>query len=162
MNTEIWKEIPGYEGSYEVSNLGRVKSLHLKKEKILKPSMVRDYHTFNFSINGVRKKMYAHQLVAMAFLNHEPQGYNSVIDHKDLNKKNNNVDNLRIVTVRENNINKGIQRDLPTGVSFYKNGKFRALIGIEGKQIHLGYFKDPLEASEKYQQALKKYEEEKR
>jgi hypothetical protein len=161
---EIWKEIPGYEGLYEVSNLGRVKSLHLGKEKILKPRIVRGYHCFNFSKNGTKKGLYAHKLVAMVFLGHKPNGYKLVIDHINSDKQDNRLENLRIVTQRENTSKeRTLKKGLPCGVYLQKITKlYRAAISLQGKRINLGYFKDPLEASEKYQQALKKYEEEKR
>lgn len=102
---EIWKEIPGYEGLYEVSSYGRVKSLpRLKKTKsscvtktrILAPRAVgegREYlAVILFNSKHERKQWRIHRLVAIAFIQN-PNGY-SEINHKDENKGNNRVENL--------------------------------------------------------------------
>ena len=80
---EIWKDIPSYEGFYQVSNLGRVKSLQRKcksksglrlvGEKIRKPNLKKTgYLQISLNKNGIKKHHRVHQLVAMAFLNHKP------------------------------------------------------------------------------------------
>ena len=69
---EIWKDIPGYEGLYQVSNFGRVKSFKNKTEKILKLSICS--HGYYVITIRTYKKIRVHQLVAMAFLNHKPNG----------------------------------------------------------------------------------------
>ena len=92
---EIWKDIKGYEGLYQVSNLGRVKS----KRKILSPSK-GEYLKVVLSKNGVEKVYTIHRLVAKAFIDNfenKPQ-----VNHKDENKHNNVVDNLEWVTNKEN------------------------------------------------------------
>ena len=103
-NTEIWKDIKGYEGLYQVSNLGNVKSLsryHHKKEQILKPNLKNDgYYETTLLKNGKPKWIRTHRLVAMAFipnLENKPQ-----INHKDGNKLNNCVENIEWVTNQEN------------------------------------------------------------
>lgn len=97
---EIWKDIPDYKGSYQVSNLGKVKSLNYnqqKYERILKPvKTANGYFVVNLSghIYGI------HRLVAMAFLNNKnnyPQ-----VNHKDGNKQNNCVENLEWCSCSEN------------------------------------------------------------
>lgn len=92
---ENWKNIEGYEGMYQVSNLGRVKSLNFKrtgKEKILKPFVRKEYLAVNMYKNGVRKTFYIHRLVAEAFM---PNPHNlPEVNHKDEDKSNNRVDNL--------------------------------------------------------------------
>ena len=104
---EIWVDIIGYEGLYQVSNYGRVKSLErynalgrLVDEKILKGIINRDGYLFvNLSKNGVEKPYTVHRLVSEAFL---PNPYNKPIaHHKDHNKLNNNVDNLVWLTHEE-------------------------------------------------------------
>lgn len=96
---EIWKDIKGFEGVYQISNLGNVKSLPRKagttylREKILKPRK----HTGGYSIvslgRGYKYKNYfIHRLVAEAFLPN-PLGLLEV-NHIDENKTNNNVENL--------------------------------------------------------------------
>jgi hypothetical protein len=114
---EIWKDIKGYEGVYQVSNLGRVKSLprlhkfahgyYMTKEKILSPRICgkqREYLAVALQIDGKTKQYKVHRLVAIAFLPN-PYGYNE-INHKDENKGNNKMDNLEWCT-RSYNVNYG-------------------------------------------------------
>lgn len=69
MEKEIWKDIEGYEGLYQVSNLGRVKSLKFGKEKILKPCIAgKGYLQVMLVKNGTRKHYYVHRLVGVAFI----------------------------------------------------------------------------------------------
>lgn len=89
---EQWKDIIGYEGLYQISNLGRVKSLKYGKERILKPIKKKDGYLTVVLYNGVGKKMYIHRLVAINFI---PNANNlQEINHKDENKENNNLNNL--------------------------------------------------------------------
>ena len=134
---EEFKDIEGYEGLYQVSNLGNVKSLKFKKERILK---------------GTRVVKKIHQLVAIAFLGHEPNGYKTVVDHINNNPLNNTLDNLQLITHRENlsKDKKGCSSDY-TGVGWHKGAKkWHAQIYIKGKVKHLGLFTDELEAAESY------------
>lgn len=112
---EKWKDIKGYEGIYQVSNLGRVMSLSnnkTKKQKILKLYTDRKgYFKIKLTNNGVRRSYFAHQLVAMAFLNHKPNGNTIVVDHIDFNKHNNSVNNLRLISHHNNSIR--TRRNLP-------------------------------------------------
>ena len=91
-----WKDIPGYEGLYQVSNLGEIKSLgngKTRKEKILR--LTKDkygYLYITLSENGKLKKFKVHRLVAMAFIPN-PNNYTQ-INHKDENRSNNRVENL--------------------------------------------------------------------
>lgn len=105
---EIWKDIQDYEGRYQVSNLGRVKSIerldsigrHVS-EKILKPTL-EEWGYYCVILYKESKKRYyqIHRLVAQAFIpNHQnkPQ-----VNHIDGNKINNHVENLEWVTGSEN------------------------------------------------------------
>lgn len=99
---EIWKDIEGYEGLYEISSFGRVKSYngygHAKKI-LLKPGKCRYYNVI-LSKNGEKKSFLIHRLVAQAFI---PNPNNcAYINHKDENKLNNNVDNLEWCTQKYN------------------------------------------------------------
>ena len=93
---EIYKDIEGYEGLYQVSNLGNVKSLNYsktKKEKILKPCIFSNgYLKVDLCKNKTRKTYYVHRLVAKAFIEN-PNNY-PMINHKDEFKINNVVSNL--------------------------------------------------------------------
>lgn len=98
---EIWKDIPEYEGLYQVSNLGKVKSLYFGKEKILKPSKNKDgYLHVNLWKNGKPKSFTSHKIVALAFIpniQNLPQ-----INHKNEIKTDNRVENLEWVSPKEN------------------------------------------------------------
>lgn len=80
------------------------------------------------------------------------------MNHKDFNRKNNNVENLEIITHRENSNRKHIKSTSQyVGASWFKRtNKWRANIQINGKQKSLGYFTTELEAHEAYQNALEK------
>ena len=100
---EIWKDIIGYEGLYQVSNYGRVKSLNYHrtgKEKLLKAVKKSDEHLYvDLWKNGIRKHCFVHRLVAEAFI---PNPENkSIVHHIDNNPQNNNVDNLVWLTHEE-------------------------------------------------------------
>jgi hypothetical protein len=170
MEKEIWKDIPEYEGLYQVSNVGNVKSLPRqwlcgfsgKREhngKILKsPINNSGYKNVNLFKNNKGKNYRVHQLVAMAFLNHKICGYDLVIDHINDNKLDNRVENLQIVTARFN-VKKTQDKYLSKfkGVSKRPNNKWQSTITINKKQIYLGTFNCELIAHLAYQEALKKY-----
>lgn len=96
---EIWKDIKGYEGLYQVSNLGRVKSM--RKQKIMKPWITnKGYYMLSLWNSNGKSKYLVHRLVAIAFLNKKDGKY--FCDHIDGNPLNNNVENLRWCTHKEN------------------------------------------------------------
>lgn len=101
---EEWLPVVGYEGLYEVSNLGRVKRLSNSatcKEKILTPQIQRDgYQRVTLSKKGQKKRVSIHRLVAIAFIPN-PENKEQV-NHLDTNKLNNNLSNLQWATPKEN------------------------------------------------------------
>jgi hypothetical protein len=108
--TEIWKDIIGYEGIYQISNLGRVKSLSRivnrsnspmrTKEKIVQTNKWKKYHEVDLYILGKRKKFYIHRLIAIYFI---PNPRNlKQINHIDGNKGNFDISNLEWSTQSEN------------------------------------------------------------
>lgn len=99
---ELWKDIKDYEGLYQVSDLGRVKSL-LKGEKILKPGLAKGYLRVVLYKDKKRKRFMVHRLVAEAFLpnpEHKPE-----VDHINTNRTDNRAENLRYCTRVENQNN---------------------------------------------------------
>ena len=107
MEEEVWKPIKDYEGLYEVSNLGRVKSLNYRKtgkEKILKNiENSKGYFQVGLVKFGKQKLFTVHRLVAEAFIPN-PEG-KPCIDHINTIRSDNRVENLRWVTHEENNNN---------------------------------------------------------
>jgi hypothetical protein len=93
LDGEVWKDIKDYEGLYQISNLGRIKSLKCHKEMILKQSKNNyGYFIVGLSRNGKVKNKYVHILLFETFIGEVPKGYD--IHHKDFNQENNNFDNL--------------------------------------------------------------------
>jgi len=158
---EIWKDVKNYEGRYQISNFGNVKSLNYKrtkKERLLKSVIDGSgYNCVLLYVNGKRKQRNVHQLVAESFLNHEPCGFKLVINHIDLNKLNNNVSNLEIISTRQNSNRKHLKSSSKyVGVSWNKREKkWVTQIIIEGKKKHLGYFVCETKAHLTYQNKLK-------
>lgn len=112
MENEIWKDVPDYEGLYQVSNLGRIRN---SKGRILNFCKDKDgYLKGNIYKNGKNKNIRLHRLIAEAFILN-PNNYPSV-NHKDENKSNNSVDNLEWCTnaynTRYSKAKKVLQYDL--------------------------------------------------
>jgi hypothetical protein len=113
MNTEIWKSVKGYEGHYEVSSFGRVKSMprfkkarngaltHPIKERILRQAKTKDgYYCVVLCKDSNPVTFRTHRIIAQAFIKN-PKGKPQV-NHKDRNRLNNSVDNLEWCTDSEN------------------------------------------------------------
>lgn len=105
---EIWKDIEGYEGKYQVSNLGRVRSLdrkignYFRQGKVLKPCVTRNGYlqVYLYNKNSIMKPRRIHRLVANAFI---PKPKDKLeVNHIDGNKNNNNMENLEWCTSSEN------------------------------------------------------------
>lgn len=153
---EIWKDIPGYEGYYQVSNLGRIKSNHDHRGKgniVLRQSKNRKgYLGVKLYLNSSAKEYMVHRLVMLSFVGES----DLQIDHLNEIKTDNLLENLEYVTNRENTTRRYIKnppKDLPTGVHIDKK-KYCARILVNKKYHHLGVFKNPEQASSAYQTAL--------
>ena len=128
--TEMWKPIPGYEGLYEASNLGRIRSLDRKvtdksgkrsrlfKGKILVPQLHSNYNKKKYLValckNGVQKEHILARLIAMAWVDGYEEGL--TVDHIDGNCLNNRADNLEWVSWQENltrGYNNGLMKQVP-------------------------------------------------
>lgn len=106
---EVWKDIKGYENKYQVSNYGNVRSLNFERKKICKNIKPIIKSTGYYVVTLSYKQCLIHRLVANAFL---PNPSNKpVIDHINTIKSDNNVDNLRWSTVKEN-VNNPISKKL--------------------------------------------------
>lgn len=113
---EIWKNIEGFEGLYQISNYGNVKSLKYGKERILKPRKDKDgYLRVGLYINGKGKDYTIHRLVALYFILNNDL-FKTQINHKDENKENNNVNNLEwcdaVYNTNYGNRNKKISKEV--------------------------------------------------
>lgn len=101
---EVWKNIQGYEGFYQVSSLGRIRSLprknHLTDSVISQFSKKSGYKCVSLFKNNIKTNFHVHRLVAEAFLPN-PQTL-SQVNHKDYMRDNNSVDNLEWISMEEN------------------------------------------------------------
>jgi hypothetical protein len=156
---EIWKDIPNYEGHYQVSNLGRVKSLKFNKKKILRANIAaKGYLAVSLCKGSFKQTIKVHALVAAAFLGHMPDGtYKIVVDHINNIKTDNRLENLQLISQRQNAFKdrkNGTSKYL--GVSWNKwNNKWTATIHINGKTKYLGYYICEFKAAMAYQKELK-------
>lgn len=133
---EIFKDIKGFEGFYQISNKGHVKSLKRYrfnhqgnqevKEKILKPYLCNGYYKVRLQKDGNIKRYFIHRLVANEFLNLREYNRAFQVDHIDNNRLNNNVNNLQIITQAEN-IKKQMLNMLNNS-NKYKDNKITAII----------------------------------
>lgn len=172
--TEIWKPIAGYEGLYEVSNMGRIKSMRRLvsngygfrevEEKILKNCPAsHGYYSIRLCNGKLTKGYTIHSIVARAFLNHSSFGHDIVVDHINGIKTDNRVENLRLVTHRFNlsygfRLNQSKISSKYVGV-FWGNfaKKWISRIEIDGNRKTLGYFDNELDAANAYTSALNEY-----
>lgn len=164
---EVWKSISGYEGLYEISNYGKVKSLERtspmprngilqtrrRRELILKPNIDKDgYLSYCLYKNGGIKRLRANKLVWINFKGVIENGL--LVDHVNDIKSDNHLDNLQLLNNREN-VSKGLRKtkSLPIGVG-YKDGRYVARITTKGKTKFLGSSLDVGAAEKLYLDAL--------
>lgn len=156
MSKEIWKDIPGYERLYKISSNGQVFS-HISNKILKLCDNGNGYLYLRLCKKSEKRLYYAHQLIGMAFLEHKVCGRAIVIDHIDNNPSNNKLENLRILTHRENISRRRDGASKYTGVTFHaKTGKWRAAITINKIRYSLGLFFTEIEAHKAYQNELLK------
>ena len=165
---ENWKDIKGYEGIYQVSDLGNVKSLprmvpsprglsRFIKERILKTgSNNGGYLSVILCKDGIMKTKSIHQLVAESFLNHIPFGRELVVNHINFTREDNKLENLEIISFRQNTNKKHLKSSSKyTGVFWMKNkNKWISSIRINNKNKYLGIFINEYDAHLAYEKAL--------
>ena len=157
---EVFKDVPNYEGIYQVSNLGNVKSLKWNKEIIMKQGISSRYLAVNLRKENISKIYRVHVLVAMTFLNYKPNGKQDfVIDHKNGVRTDNRLENLQIVTQRENtqNYHKSIKGQI--GADWHEQTKkWRSRMYINKNIVHLGLIEEEKDALKAYEIANQEIE----
>ena len=164
---EVWKGVKGYEGFYEASTLGRVRSVdrvievngikrNLKGKELRFFIHPKGYFIVRLSKNKIGKSFRVHQLIAITFLNHKPCGMDIVVDHINDIKIDNRLINLQLITNREN-ISKSVRglTSKYTGVTRVSTSRWKAVIKFNSKTKHLGTYSSELAAAKAYKDALK-------
>lgn len=174
---EIWHDIKGWKGFYQISDKLRVKSLQrtitfksnrwgknklcirIIKERILHPNRSKGYVQYAFSKNCILVTWLRCRIIAELFLP-KIKG-KTVLNHKNGIRDDDRLENMEWVNRRENLSHEYLSRKKTskyTGVFFHKREqKWRAQLGIGYKRIQLGSFKTELEAAEAYQSSLVKH-----
>lgn len=161
---EEWKDVPDYEGLYQASSFGRIRSVDryisyptLTKRfpsKILASFLSWGYPMVALCNGKSKQKKTVHKLVASAFLGKS----DLYVDHIDSDRQNNNIENLRYCTFRENIVYGTLKKTTSSkyvGVLFdKKRNKWKVGIGNKGVYHYLGHFDDEDVAANEYQKAL--------
>lgn len=167
--SEDWKDIPSFEGRYQVSDMGNVRSLdrlcwngstpYFRKGKNIKPSLNnKGYYSVNLWSTELNKGVVyrIHSLVAIAFLNYEKCGMAYVVDHVNNNKLDNRLSNLQVTSQRVNSSKDKKGSSQYTGVSFDNSrNRWISAIHFNNKRISLGRHECELKAAYLYNQKLK-------
>jgi hypothetical protein len=166
---EIYKDIPGFEGKYQVSNFGNIKTIervtifkdgrerHYENKVLISTPDLKGYpkirlQNFNPKYGSTRR---VHSLVWETFGDGTTISFpDRVIDHIDRNKKNNHINNLRIVSNRENTYNRKGNLEFIGVRKNKKSNNYSCRIGFNYKDYHLGTFKTQEEAFERYNEAI--------
>lgn len=143
---EIWRDIFGYEGLYQISNLGNVKSLNYRrtgKEKILKPAKNSSgYLNIILCKNGTNKSMLVHRLVAQAFVQNDSI-FNNEVNHKNECKTDNRACNLEFCNAKYNS-NYGTRNEIMgktiSKVNKNNNNRSKKVLCVETNVIYLSTY----------------------
>jgi hypothetical protein len=162
---EQWKDIPNYDGLYQVSDLGRVKSLEKPRKKstnnpnsfvrlrIMKASLGKRYLNTALYKDGFSKSFLIHHLLSIAFLNFQPNIGDIIVDHINNIPTDNCLVNLQLITRRHNNVKDVKSKSEAVGL-YERNGFFNVTISFKGVSCCLGSFKDKNEAIKKHREAF--------
>lgn len=153
-----WRDIPSYEGIYQVSSCGRVRSIdrtiqctnrviNVKGVDLKKTIGTHGYYFVVLSKESKTKTTTVHKLVAMCFLKNWRNGF--LVDHIDENKLNNDYKNLQIANKSINNTKSHSHKNKKRGAYKRKWG-WLAQITVKGRSIHLGYHKTKSMAHDAY------------
>jgi hypothetical protein len=169
---EIWKDIPGFEGRYQASTFGNIRTLDrvcsnggngtYKRKGSLRTLTINNKGYYHITLWDLEKRkginLRVHTLVAMTFLNYTRCGMKEIIDHIDNNKLNNRVDNLQVTTQRHNSSkDKKNKTSKYTGVSFDKSKRrWVSVIFVQNKAKNMGRFKCEFAAHVAYLKELKR------
>lgn len=123
---DLWKDIPNFEGLYQASTNGKIRSLY--KDKILKQEISKNGYCKIMLCKDKKRKLFSvHRLIAKTFLNDYDN--NLQVNHKDGNKQNNHIENLEMVTAKEN-----IRHSFKNKLQVPKKGKQHPLYKKYGKE----------------------------
>jgi hypothetical protein len=154
---EQWIDLPDFEGRYKISNFGNI--INIRTNNILNPWLnTKGYRSVTLNKNGKPKSYKVHKLMAISFLNHLPNGMNEVVDHINGDKNDNSINNLRLVSQRENthNSRKSNKYSKYIGVSFDKRyNNWIANIRINGSNKFIKSSKCELSCAYAYNMELK-------
>lgn len=160
---EVWKDIKGYVGKYQVSNLGNVKRLshsinvynqwirHVRtyKEKLIKQGTDKDgYKMVVLCKDGKTKTHKVHRLVCETFLQN-PNKYDQV-NHKNMIKNDNRLSNLEWCDNYQNQTHRYKTKGKKRGICKTKSNTWQASISYQGKEIYIGRYKTIDEAYDAY------------
>jgi hypothetical protein len=144
---EIWKPIPGHEGKYEASNLGRIKSLRLGNTKT--PKILKGWKTKKgYLAVHLDKSMTVHKLIALTFIGPKPEDL--TVDHINKDKTDNRPENLRYITGLENT-----SRSKSVEVSISKNDINLTFKSLSEASKHIGCSKGHLSGQAKKNKLVK-------
>lgn len=162
---EEWRIIDGTDGLYAVSSLGRIERQEkpsMRKNGTFRTDKARILHQYadhggylfvRLSVKGIAQRHFVHRLVCKEFIG---DGGDKEVNHKNMDRKDNRLDNLEWVTRRENNTHKS--KKFLTGA--YRHGgcsTFFSKIKVGERIVNLGRYKTEIEAHNAYLKALEKY-----
>lgn len=166
LEAEIWKPVPGYEGLYEASDQGRVRSLdvrvpmrwgatRIRRGRILRHNITQTgYPSVMLSKSSQQLRVTVHRIVAVAF-GLVDGGDDAEIDHINRDRADPRLVNLRRATSSQNKrvaptAGRRKRADALRGAYLKPSGRWQALVSEEGRQTYLGSFQTELEAHRRY------------